>query len=178
MSLVGISFEQHPLDWASTQTLLIMLEAKADKEACIEQRMQLLRLASKAVKHPRLLGSQIFTKAKNLIEGFHTMDDEGFLQVLAQSNLLHENFLLYLHRRPSQSVKPAFSNRKLARKVRNGKRFVCLPRVNAPSVATINDGHNILICRNLVGMEIDITLHLRLYRQERLKSYSATMAIV
>ena len=177
MSLVGISFEQHPFDWASTQTLLIMLVAKADKEACIEERTQLLRLASKAVKHPRLLGFQLLAKAKNLIECFHTMDDERFTQLFAQGNLLKKDFLLHLHRRPSQAVKPAFPYCKFARKVRNDKLLIRFPRVNAPSVATINDGHNILICRNLVGMEINKIHHLRLYRQERLKSYSVKFAI-
>ena len=156
MDHIIVCFEQQSVYRTDTQTLLIMLEAEADEKACVEERTQLLGLAPEAVKHPRLLWFQLFSQPKQPLEGFHAMDDERFPEFLAQPDLPNEDFLLHFHRRSSQAIKPAFANREFAREVRNDELFVRFPRVNAPSVATVNNGHNIPTDGSLMGVEIDI----------------------
>jgi len=139
-----VGFEHKTLQGTKAQTLLVMAEAEADKEARIEERTQLLGLAPEAVKHPRHIGTQLSAQAKQTVEGFHAMYDKRLLQLLAQPYLLQEDFLLNVYRRAAQGIKAALADYHLFREVWHDEIPVRLPRVDAPSVATINNSDNIL----------------------------------
>ena len=89
-----------------------MLGAEADKEACIDERTQLLGFATKAVEHPGLLGVQRLTQVEQAFDGFYAMDDERLPELFAQADLPDEDFFLHRHRRPLQRIETAFPDGK------------------------------------------------------------------
>lgn len=157
MLRVVVRFEQQPVCRAGSQALLVMVEAKADVEACIEERLQLLRFSTEAMKHPGQLGLQIFTQTQKPVEGFHTMDDEWFTHLLAQAYLLPEDLLLPFKRRALQSIQSTFPDGNHCREVWDNKLCRSPPRVESPGVATVNNSHNVPSCRNMVSMEVDVS---------------------
>jgi len=77
--------------------------------------------------------------------------------LFAQTDLQQKDFLLPRQSRSLQGIKPALADSKLAREVGDDELFHRPPRVKAPSVATIDDGQNVLFYRDMMGMEINIS---------------------
>ena len=118
---VVVCLKQQSIDWAEKQTLLIVMEAETDVEACIKKRTQLLGFAPKAVKHPGHRRMQFLAQVQKHVQGTDTMNDERQSHLFAQADVLQEDILLSLHRRPSQSIQPALTDSNLVRKVWNGE---------------------------------------------------------
>jgi len=138
-------------------------------------------LAAEAVEHPRHGGPQFAPQAEQEVERLDAMDDKRLPHLFPQPDVLPEHSLLDGHRRPTQGIEAALAdgkNASLLRFKRGGNdelpRFTLpldvlgknIPRVDAPSVASVNDGYNVLLLRDMVCVEVDVAYHFLSYRVE------------
>ncbi len=152
---VVIALEKEAGQRASEESLFAETEAEAEIETVWQQLAQLGGSASVAVPNPRLCGVSLPTQGKTFINGTHTMEKEGLAQTLAFGDAAQERLTLKSQGRGAKLVYSTLANGTNTAAVWRRRGSVERPRMNAPSITTVNYGGLSLERGRVVGVEID-----------------------
>lgn len=158
-SRVFVRFEEEAIRRAVAEAVGVVVEAEAEVEAVADELLHLLWLAPEAVPDPRLMGAAV--QAENVVEGSHTMDDEGPAEAFAESYLRLEGFELQGVRGTTYAVESALPDEGL----RRGSHELCLDDrqpflpvgLEVPGMqAERGDSSFVLAARQHVGMDVQV----------------------
>lgn len=151
---IVVCFKQKTIEATATQTLGVVVRAEAYETPRSQECVQLLRFAPETMHHPRHARTQGLAHGKQAVEGSDAVHNEGQTMRLAEHNLPAQHCLLLLERWTTQRIQPTLADGQFAAKVGFGQRLTGMPGVNAPGVASIDDGNNSLVGWNCMGVEV------------------------